>query len=407
MTTNPSVWVQGEPGIGKSAMLKRLCLGLVAYGYQLLCPGDLKSEYTPLVAELGGQVVRIGRGLDAINPLDSGPLGRNLHTLAADQARRIRAELDARRGELLHALLATPHGLGRRPAAEESAALNTAVRLAADGTTGDPVIPDVITVLRQGPQPLRERILAVHDADYLAATRSVTAALENMCDGPMSGMFDRPTSVQLDLRRPALSIDLSALRSAGEPVAAAGLLACWAYSYGAVDIARVFGLLPRPLVLPLDEMWRVLRAGPGMVDAMDAITRLNRSNGEISLMSTHSVRDLEALPTEEDRAKAAGLMERCDILILAAMPLGELRRISEQKPLTSAEIDLIASWAAATSTGLDGTSQIHPGRGKYLIKIGQRLGVPVRMQLTPAEQRLFDTDDAMRTVARGAREQMT
>ncbi|MEV1179635.1 ATP-binding protein, partial [Nonomuraea sp. NPDC049784] len=281
--------------------------------------------------------------------------------------------------------------------AEESAALNTAVRLAADAAVGDPIIPDVISVLRQGPQPLRERILATRDSDYIAATRSLISALENLIGGPLAGMFDRPTSVQLDLSRPALSLDVSVLRSAGEHVAAAGLLACWAYSYGAVDIARAFGVLPRPLVLPLDEMWKVLRSGPGMVDAMDAITRLNRSHGEISLMSTHSVRDLEALPTEEDRAKAAGLMERCDILILAAMSVGELRRISAQKALTSAEIDLIASWAASTSTGLDGTTQIHPGRGKYLIKIGQRLGVPVRMQLTPLEQRLYYTDGAIHT----------
>ncbi|WP_346101322.1 ATP-binding protein [Nonomuraea maheshkhaliensis] len=395
LTTNPSVWVQGEPGIGKSAILKRLSLGLIGYGYQMLCPGDLKAEYTPLVTELGGQVVRVGRGLDSINPFDSGPLGRALGSLPRTQAARVRAELDGRRGELLHALLATPHGLGRRPLAEESAALNAAVRLAADALDCDPIIPDVITILRQGPQPLRERILAVRDDDYRAATRSVIAGLENLCDGPMAGLFDRQTSVHLDLSRPAVSIDLSALRTAGEQVAAAGLLACWAYSYGSIDIARAFGLLSKPLVLPLDEMWRALRAGPGMVDAMDGITRLNRSNGEISLMSTHSIRDLEALPTEEDRAKAAGLMERCDVLILAAMPLGELRRISAQKPLTGAEIDLIASWAAATSTGLDGAAQLHPGRGKYLIKVGTRLGVPVKMQLTPREQRLFYTDGAM------------
>ncbi|GAA3843801.1 hypothetical protein GCM10022226_78490 [Sphaerisporangium flaviroseum] len=382
-----------------SAIAKKVCLGLVSFGYTLVVPGDVKGEYAALVAALGGQVVRIGRGLDAINPLDSGPLGRRLPSLAPAEADRVRAEINGRRGELLHALLATAHGLGRRPTAVESSAITTAVALAAAAQTADPTIPQVVGVLRQSPQQIRDRLLVSEPDHYIAAIRSVVAALENLCSGPLAGLFDRPTTTSLDLDRPALAIDLSALLSAGDQVVAAGLLASWAYSYTAVDTARAFGLLPRPVVLPLDELWRALRAGPGMVAAMDAITRLNRSKGEISLMITHSLQDLEALPTEEDRNKARGLMERCDTLILAAMPVGELRRISDQRPLTGAEIDLIASWAAPSATGLD-SGQIHPGRGRYLVKIGGRIGVPVKMHLTPTEQALYDTDAAMRSAAR-------
>lgn len=44
LTSNPSIWVQGQPGAGKSAIVKRICLGLVGYGYALLCPGDVKGE---------------------------------------------------------------------------------------------------------------------------------------------------------------------------------------------------------------------------------------------------------------------------------------------------------------------------------------------------------------------------
>jgi hypothetical protein len=384
-----------------SAIAKRLCIGLVGYGYTLVVPGDVKGEYTALVAALGGQVVRVGRGLDAINPLDSGPLGRRLPSLSSADADRIRAEINGRRGELLHALLATAHGLGRRPTAVESSAITTAIRLAADAQTADPTIPQVITVLRQSPEQIRTRLILHDPGEYVTAIRSVVAALENLCDGPLAGLFDRPTTTGLDLNRPALAIDLSALLSAGDQVVAAGLLATWAYSYAAVDTARAFGLLPRPVVLPLDELWRALRAGPGMVAAMDGITRLNRSKGEISLMITHSLQDLEALPTEEDRSKARGLMERCDTLILAAMPPSELHRISAQKPLTGAEVGLIASWAAPSSTGLD-SGQIHPGRGRYLVKIGQRIGVPVKLHLTPTELRLYDTDAAMRATPRGS-----
>ncbi|MBB3724495.1 ATP-binding protein [Nonomuraea dietziae] len=350
-----------------SAIAKRLCLGLVAYGYKLVVPGDVKGEYAELVRALGGQVVRIGRGLDAINPLDSGPLGRHLPSLGASERERMLAEVNGRRGELLHALLATPHGLTRRPGAEESTAINTAVQLAADAQPAgvDPTIPDVIAVLRGSPQALRDRLITRDESTYLATVRPVIAAMENLCDGPLSGLFDRPTTAPLDLSQPAVAIDLSPILSAGDQVVAAGLLATWAYSYASVDTARAFGLLDKQVVLPLDELWRALRAGPGMVAAMDGITRLNRSKGEISLMITHSLQDLEALPTEEDRAKARGLMERCDTLILAAMPVSELARVSEQKPLTASEISLVASWASPTSSGLDAAAAMHPGRGKY------------------------------------------
>ncbi|MBB3733763.1 ATP-binding protein [Nonomuraea dietziae] len=397
LTTNPSVWIQGQPGAGKSAVAKRLCLGLVAYGCKLLVPGDVKGEYTSLVRALGGQVIRIGRGLDAINPLDSGPLGRHVYGLPAEQRDRMLAEINGRRGELLHALLATPYGLTRRPGAEESTAINTAIRLAAETQPAgvDPTIPDVIRVLRESPQSLRDRLITRDEASYLAAVRPVIAALENLCDGPLAGLFDRQTTTPVDLSQPALAIDLSPILTAGDHIVAAGLLATWAYSYAAIDTARAFGLLPGQVVLPLDELWRALRAGPGMVAAIDAIIRLNRAKGEIVIMATHGLADLEALPTEEDRAKARGLMERCDIAILLAMPVSELERVSAQRPLTASEIAIVASWASPTASGLD-VATMHPGRGKALIKIGQRVGIPARLQLTAAEHRLYDTDAAMR-----------
>ncbi|GLZ16143.1 ATPase [Actinomadura sp. NBRC 104425] len=397
LTSNPGVWVQGQPGVGKSAIAKRMGLGLVGYGYQLLIPGDVKGEYRDLVTALGGQVVRIGRGLDRINPLDSGPLGRRLAALPADERERLLAEVNGRRSELVHALLATAHGLGRRPRAAESTALNTAIRatvLAAPGA--DPTLPDVIGTLRNPPQELMDKLMVRGRDEYIALTRELVAALENLCDGPLAGLFDAPTTTPLDLDAPAVSVDLSAILTAGDNVVAAGLLACWAYSYSAVDTSRAFGFAGRPIVLVLDELWRALRAGPGMVEAMDGITRLNRSKGEVSMMVTHSLGDLQALPSEEDRAKALGLMERCDTAVLAAMPASELARFAEQKPLTDRERTLVASWAAPTATGVDGTGQIHPGRGKFLIKLGHRVGIPVRLQLTAAEARLYDTDQAIR-----------
>ena len=162
--------------------------------------------------------------------------------------------------------------------------------------------------------------------------------------------------------------------------------------------------LPISLVLPLDEMWRALRAGPGMVSAFDAMTRLNRAKGELTVFLTHSLDDLKALPTPEDRAKAAGMMDRCDTVILGALAKGELERVSSQRPLTQAEIDLVSSWSSSTHSGVDGAEQRHPGRGRVLIKIGTRPGTPAQLQLTDAEADMFNTDAAIKRATHHAGE---
>ena len=263
----------------------------------------------------------------------------------------------------------------------------------------DPVIGDVVKLVREPPAELVAAASFDTLAEFRAGMRELVSALENLVSGPLAGLFDGPTTHPIDLDAPAVSVDLSALLTAPPGVVEAGMLATWSYSYGALDAAAALGIATRPAVIPLDEMWRALQAGAGMVDSFNGLTRLNRHKGAITLFVTHSLKDLEALPTEADRAKAAGLMERCDTLILGASSHAELRAVSQRKLLTSEEARLVASWAAPTGTAVDGATATHPGRGKYLIKIGHRIGVPAQLQLTAEEKVLYDTDAAMKLSA--------
>ncbi|MFF2546651.1 ATP-binding protein [Kitasatospora sp. NPDC058063] len=392
LTTNPGVWVMAQPGVGKSALIKRICLVYVAFGHLMCVPADVKGEYSMMVRELGGSVLRIGTGTERINPLDSGPLKHRLPILPTVDRAALSDVLNGRRLETLGALLATRVGLGRQPDEIERSALTTAVQLAADAVPGaDPVVPDVIAVLRQAPEALRSKLAADGDT-YLGLTRSIVAGLDNLVDGPLKGMFDGQTTTPVDLTAPAVSVDISALRARGNDVVSAGMIASWAYTYSSIDSARSLGLLHRKLVLPMDEMWRALRAGPGLVDAMDGISRLNRTTDDVSIYATHSTLDSESLPTEEDRAKARGLMDRCDTWVIGGSTDEELSRVSGKRALTEQERMMITSWASATSTGLDTSDQIHPGRGKYLIKLGSRPGIAAAMTLTTTEHRLYHTD---------------
>jgi hypothetical protein len=145
----------------------------------------------------------------------------------------------------------------------------------------------------------------------------------------------------------------------------------------------------------LDELWRALRGAPGLVEHADALTRLNRSRGIASLMITHSLADLEALPTPADVAKARGFIDRAAIVALAGLPPRELAAVTRIVPLSQPEIELITSWSSADSWH-PGTT--HPGRGKVLLKTGHRPGLPVQLTLTETEQHLYDTDTRIRAV---------
>ena len=80
-----------------------------------------------------------------------------------------------------------------------------------------------------------------------------------------------------------------------------------------------------------------------------------------SVMITHSLADLDALATEEDRAKARGFIERSAITVMGGLPPRELARVHEVTPLTGPEQELVTSWSAPDSW-LPGAR--HPGRGE-------------------------------------------
>ncbi len=111
------------------------------------------------------------------------------------------------------------------------------------------------------------------------------------------------------------------------------------------------------------------------------------------IMITHSLADLDALATAEDRAKARGFIDRSAITVLAGLPPRELTRVAEITPLTGPEQELVTSWSAPDSWQ---PGARHPGRGKFLIKTGERLGIPAELTLVSAEVPLYDTDQAIR-----------
>ena len=397
LVTNPGVFVLGQPGTGKSTLVKRLVTGAVAFGARTLVLGDTKPDYAALVEHLGGQVIRVGRGLDKINPLDAGPLGAALRRLGGDYARRLRFEVRSRRLSLLLALATLVRGAPVRNA--EEVVLGRAIDLLDDRLAGErqPTVTDVLTVIEEGPDALRSAARAPDARQYLQRVADLVFTLDLLCTGSLAGVFDGPTTRPFDADAAAVAVDISRVGAAGDKLLTAAMLCTWAYGFAMVDADAALaelGAAPRRAYLAvMDELWRALRGAPGLVEYADSLTRLNRAKGMGSIMVTHSLADLDALPTEQDRAKARGFIDRSAITVLAGLPPRELARVAEITPLTGPEQELVSSWSAPDSWQ-PGTR--HPGRGKYLIKAGERLGIPVELSLVAAEAPLYDTDQAIR-----------
>ena len=152
-----------------------------------------------------------------------------------------------------------------------------------------------------------------------------------LCEGAIRGLFDRPSTVTADLDSPALSLDISALDDDDDEVVAAAMLCSWAWSAGLIDATATVGRR-RNIVQVQDELWRALRVAPGLVEHSDRITRLGRHRGVVSIQVTHSLDDLDALPTEADRAKARGMAARNAILLLGGMADEGTRRAAPHRP---------------------------------------------------------------------------
>ena len=322
--------------------------------------------------------------------------------MSGADAQALRWEVRSRRLSLLMALCTLIRG-ARITNAEEVVLGRAVDLLDARNPSVQPTVTDVLAVIGEGPDTLRSAARAGTPAEFRDRVAALCFTLDLLATGSLAGCFDQPTSRPIDLDSSAVSVDISRVGAAGDKLLTAAMLCVWSYGFGMVDAAAALaehGLAPRRSYLAvMDELWRALRGAPGLVEYADSLTRLNRAKGIGTIMITHSLGDLDALATEADRAKARGFAERCAITVMGGLPPRELARVREITPLTSPEQELVTSWSAPDSWQ---PGARHPGRGKYLIKTGERLGIPVELSLVGVEHALYDTDQAIRASHPGA-----
>ncbi len=406
----PSAFILGRPSFGKSTLARKLVAGEVAAGRTPFVFADTKGEYANLVTALGGQVIRLGHGHGRLNPLAVGALGSIVPRLRAsgrhDLAATVTAEVHARRRRLMQGLAEIERGepLGQIERNILTAALRLLDKDHRFGPTTPPLIADLSALIDSAPTELIRTARARDRQDYTDSVRGLAATLDALCDGDLGEVFAGHTSTPLDASAdlpPAICVDISAVARGDSKLEAAIMYACWEDGFGFIEAAHVLadaGLAEQANFLALlDELWRVLAAGPGMVERIDATTRLTRTLGTALLMITHTLKDLEALTNDADIKKARGFIERSGAVIIGALPPEEMAALDEIVPCTSADRNMVASWSTPGAYDPDTKTQMaSPGRGRFLLKIGtQRTpGVPFVTVLTPIEisQGWHDTD---------------
>lgn len=448
LISNPSMFVLGKPGLGKSSLTRRMATGLAGYGTIPLVLGDLKPDYVDLIEALDGQVITLGRGRGYLNILDPGEAAqaadrlraranelqaqtdelrtsaalyardRQLRTVQADalaleaakclrSANQVIADAHGRRHTMVSALLTILRS--EPPTDREETIIDRALKYLDENFTGIPVLGDLLRVIQEAPDAIRQVALDRGDlARYKVITENLEASLIGLTTGGRLGeIFSRQTTTPMRRDRPVV-YDVSSIDDSDADLQAAILLACWSAGFGTVNVATALAdadLEPRRhYFVILDELWRALRAGRGMVDRVDALTRLNRARGVGLAMISHTMSDLMSLASEEDRMKARGFVERSGMVICGGLPSAEMPLLTSAVAMSQAEQDTLTSWQDPPAWDpTSGREAEPPGRGRFLIKVGGRPGIPVRVELTAVELTVNDTNKLWHTASRAGR----
>ncbi len=399
LISNPSVFILGLPGLGKTSAVMHMCVGLAGFGVLPLVLGDTRPDYLAMIQALDGQVIPLGRGRGAINILDPGEAPAAAARLRATGHHKQADELTADTHGLRLNMLSSLITIMRKspPDVREETILARALTWLDAHHTGIPTLEDLLGLVRHAPDALREVALdRGSDSRYQDVTENLEASLVALGPGGRFGdIFARQTTAPMR-RDAAVVFDVSAIPHSETDLRAATLLASWTAGFATVGIAQTLadaGLEPRRhYLVVLDELHQALRAGPGLVDRVDYLTRLNRTVGVGLAMITHTMKDLSALPLPEDRSKALGFVERAGIVICGGLPLAELGddpgQLGSVVPMSDAERAMLAGWQSPPSWDAHPGDQPPPGRGKFLVKVGGRPGIPVEVVLTDAEKAL-------------------
>ena len=357
---DPNAIVLGKLGQGKSSLVKTLLWRMLLFGRRAFVL-DVKREYGPLCDAVGVKPVSLvpGGGV-RLNPLASRP--------------EEHAQL-----ELLRAVTVT--ALGGELTQVEAAALREALRTVRGSADAEPTLPAIAEVLFQPVAEMAARLQTTPDR-LANDCRRAALALQDLCEGPLRGMFDGPTSPGIELDSKLLVLDLHAVRDSP----AVGVLMACATAWMSALLAR---MAERPgrerLINVADESWKIVQHN-GLGEWFQSNFKLARQFGVMNLVVLHKLADLHAVGDAGSRASriAEGLIADASTRIV-------YHQDESQVPLTRSLLGLSESEAGLISM---------LSAGQALWRVGSRSFV-VQHYRSRLEAKLTNTDTGMRATSSG------
>lgn len=373
MLTNANTMVFGHVGFGKSSLTKCMLLRQRVFG-RVVEIIDPKGEYLPLVRAMGGVVLRLEPG---------GSI--RLNPLTRVGTREMREGL----------LEAVTRAMLARPLSQAEALGLAATLQAADDARAEheeTCIPHVIEQLRAPSVPVAD-LLGVKPEQARVELRECALALRRLCEGPLRGMFDGPTSTgEAVWEAPAVGLDLSALGagSTGSDLALGLEMTCAGAFLDAkraqrARLAEAAGVTAPKVIRVNDEAWRALPI-TGLGEYYQAAFKLSRETGVQHWLVLHRPSDLRAAGDEGTRQQrlAEGLVSDASTIVLYHMKAADVPLATELFGLSSTEAALLGAL----------------GRGEALWLVGgrsfrvQHVTSDIEWDLVRTDRAMLDADDS-------------
>ena len=351
---DPNAIVLGKLGQGKSALVKTLLWRMLLFGRRAFVL-DVKREYGPLCQAVGVRPVSLEPGgAIRLNPLASRP--------------EEHAQL-----ELLRAVTVT--AIGGALTQVEAAGLREALHAVRASGVAEPTLPQIARVLFDPGADMAERLRTSPERLAHDVWRAALA-LQDLCEGPLKGMFDGPTTPGLDLDAKLVVLDLHAVKDSP----AVGILMACATAWMSALLAR---MAERPgrerLINVADESWKIVQH-TGLGEWFQSNFKLARQFGVMNLVVLHKLADLSAAGDAGSRAAriAEGLVADASTRIV-------YHQDESQVPLTRSLLGLSENEARLISM---------LSAGQALWRVGSRSFV-VQHYRSRIETRITNTDTGM------------
>jgi hypothetical protein len=322
--SNPSVFLAGVIGSGKSSLAKTMLLRALVFGYRFVVPGDVRGEYRPLARALGVAPLVLGPGISRpLNPLSrpAAPAGIG----GGEWWDLVRAHWEALLDGLIRAALPGQREL----TPTESAAVELALDRVTATATGDPdraapaSLPRLMDALFD-PDDHTAQQMRMSTTEIRQATTDLALVVRKLVRGSLRGLVAGTEQTRIDTSQPGVIVDLSRIRVAND----AGMALAMACIQSMMELATLFERARRIVVY--DELWRLV-AYPALIARIMAGIKLTRDTGTAHLLGVGIARD-----TDQDRQP--GALARTGHIIHLQRFSGSEGEVPQQSRLAGARI---------------------------------------------------------------------